>query len=256
MSNDASTATANGNTAGAESGSEVKTAAAASANTEAQATEQAATPAANAADEAKQQATTTDSLLAGDGDDADAKKTEGEESKTEGDKKEDDGDEDKKAEEVTPESYGEFEIPDGMPVNQPMLDDFKQIAAQNKMSKETAQALVSLKVKEVQDQIAAYQDQRKAWVSELKADPDFGGRAFDANVKTASMALRQFDQDGAALKVLQSTGLDNNPAIVKLLHRVGASVADDKIHTAKSAASMAEKPLGEALFGDMFEKKP
>lgn len=214
---------------------------------------------ASAAESAKEATQTqgSDSLLAAQPEAEAEKAAEGEAAKAEdgGEKKEGEEDgKDKEAEEITPESYGDFEIPDGMPINQPLLDSFKAVAAQHKMSKEVAQAVVSLKVQEVQDQNAAYLEQRKAWVGELKADPDFGGQAFDTNVKTAGLALRQFDQDGAALNVLQATGLDNHPAIVKLLHRVGIQVADDTVHTGKSAGSKPEKPLGEALFGDMFKK--
>lgn len=235
---------ANDNTAGVDGGSEVK---AAEASTTTEAT-------AGADTKATSEAATTDSLLAGETDgDAGA---EGSDAKPEAEKKEGEEDgKDKDAEEITPESYGEFDIPDGMPINQPLLDEFKQFAATNKMSKETAQAIVSLKVKEVQEQHAAFQEQRKAWVGELKADPDFGGKGFDSNVKTATLALRQFDTDGSALKVLQATGLDNHPAIVKMLHRVGVGVADDKVHTTHDRGGKPEKPLGEALFGDMFEKK-
>lgn len=232
---------ANGNTGGADGGSE---------------SQAAETSAAEGAKEATQ-TQGSDSLLAEKPEAEAEKAAEGEEAKSEdgGEKKEGEEDgKDKEPDEITPESYGDFEIPDGMPVNQPLLDAFKVVAAQHKMSKDVAQAVVSLKVQEVLDQDAAFQEQRKAWVGELKADPDFGGQAFDANVKTAGLALRQFDQDGAALKVLQATGLDNHPAIVKLLHRVGVNVADDKVHTAKSAGGKPEKPLGEALFGDMFEK--
>lgn len=232
---------ANGDTGGAEGGSETQAAEA------------------GAAEGAKETTQTqgSDSLLAEQPEAEAEKVAEGEEAKaTEGDEKKD-GEEDgkdKEPDEITPESYGDFEIPDGMPVNQPLLDAFKVEAANLKLDKKTAQALVSFKVKEVQDQNAAFLEQRKAWVGELKADPDFGGQAFDANVKTASLTLRQFDQDGAALKALQGTGLDNHPAIVKLLHRVGVGVADDKVHTSKSAGSKPEKPLGEALFGDMFKR--
>lgn len=241
------TATANGNTAGAAGGSESTTA---SAGAERQ-NDAVKTTEAKAAETGLDG---TDSLLAASPEAEAEKTTDGADAKTDenGEKK---GDEDKKAEEITPESYGDFEIPEGMPVNQPMLDDFKKLAAGKKWDKATAQELVALKVKEVQDQTAAFFEQRKTWVNELKADPEFGGQSFDANIKTASMALRQFDNDGSALKALQATGLDNNPAIVKLLHRVGTSVADDKIHTAKNANGKQEKPLGEALFGDMFEKK-
>jgi len=236
MSAEETTILANDNTGGAVGGSEVV--------------------AAEAAPEGGAQATSaeqaSDSLLAGKPEAEAEKAAEGEEPKAEegGEKKESEDGKDKEPEEITPESYGEFEIPDGMPINEPLLAEFKDFAAANKMSKETAQAIVSLKVKEVQDQMAAFQEQRKAWVGELKADPDFGGPSFDANVKTASMALRQFDADGGALKALQAVGLDNHPAIVKLLHRVGSDVAEDKVHTARDrGGKRTDIPLSERLYG-------
>lgn len=239
MSAEDTTNLANGDTGGAAGGSEVETAGA----TQVAATVQT---------EIKTEQTSTDSLLAekpeGEAEKA-AKAEDGNAAEDEKKEGEEDGKE-KEAEEITPESYGDFEIPDGMPVNQPLLDEFKQFAASNKMSKETAQAIISLKVKEVQEQQAAFQEQRKEWVVKLKTDPDFGGKAFESNVNTASLALRQFDQDGAALNVLQASGLDNHPAIVKLLHRVGLGVADDKVHTPHDRGGKPEKPpLSERLYG-------
>lgn len=233
MSADATTTLANGDTGGAAGGSEGNAAEAAQQETNVQ------------------QATTTDSAA---DDSLLAANPEGtEETKPEGEKPEGEGEgkgKEKDAEAITPESYGSFEIPDGMPINEPLLAEFKEFAATNKMSKETAQAIVSLKVKEVQEQQAAFQEQRKAWVGELKADAEFGGKGFDANVKTASLTLRQFDTDGSALKVLQATGLDNHPAIVKLLHRVGVGMADDKVHTTHDRSGKRDdRPLSERLYG-------
>lgn len=240
MSAEDTTNLANGDTGGAAGGSEGEAAEATQAAEAAQA-------------ETKTEQGTTDSLLAEKSEDKSEKAAEGEETKAgqEDEKQEgEEGGKKEKAEEITPESYGDFEIPDGIPVNQPMADEFKKIAAANKLSKEAAQALVSLKVKEVQEQQAAFQERRKEWVGQLKTDPDFGGKAFDSSVKTASLALRQFDKDGEALNVLQATGLDNHPAIVKLLHRVGLGVADDKVHTPHDRVGKPEKPpLSERLYG-------
>lgn len=172
------------------------------------------------------------------------KKPEGEE---EGGDKE--GGDKKDAAEITPESYGDFVTPEGIPVNPEILGEFKAVAAELKLPKDAAQKLVDLQVKNAQTQLQQWKDVRDGWVKELKTDKDFGGDKFDQNIHKANMALRQFDPEGGFLKALKGT-FDNHPETVKFLARVNDALGEDAVHTARDAGKGKDVPLHDRLYKD------
>ena len=172
------------------------------------------------------------------------KKPEGEE---EGEDKE--GGDKKDAAEITPESYGDFATPEGIPVNPEILGEFKAVAAELKLPKDAAQKLVDLQVKNAQTQLQQWKDVRDGWVKELKTDKDFGGDKFDQNIHKANMALRQFDPEGGFLKALKGT-FDNHPETVKFLARVNDALGEDAVHTARDAGKGKDVPLHDRLYKD------
>jgi hypothetical protein len=171
------------------------------------------------------------------------------EKKAEGEGEKKDGEDKKDAAEITPESYGDFTTPEGMPVNETVLGEFKTVAAELKLPKDAAQKLVDLQVKNVQAQVQQWKDTREGWVKELKADKDFGGEKFDQTIHKANMALRQFDTDGSFLKALKGT-FDNHPATVKMLARVHDALGEDAVHTAREAGKGKDTPLHVRLYKD------
>ena len=195
-----------------------------------------------AQDKTKDQAG-NDSLLGDKPADSD-KKPEGEE---EGEDKE--GGDKKDAAEITPESYGDFATPEGIPVNPEILGEFKAVAAELKLPKDAAQKLVDLQVKNAQTQLQQWKDVRDGWVKELKTDKDFGGDKFDQNIHKANMALRQFDPEGGFLKALKGT-FDNHPETVKFLARVNDALGEDAVHTTRDAGKGKNVPLHDRLYKD------
>lgn len=151
---------------------------------------------------------------------------------------------------TTPESYGDFTVPEGITVNEPLLAEFKTEAAGMNLTKEQAQKLVDLQVKNVQAQVQRWGEVRKGWVEELKADKDFGGEKFDSSVQDAKMALRQFDTTGEFLKALQASMYDNHPATIKFLATVRRAFGEDAVHTSRDQATKDKLPLAERLYKD------
>lgn len=174
-----------------------------------------------------------------------------EEGESEGDKKDGEGEGEKKdgdkADAITPESYGDFTTPEGMPVNETILGEFKTVAAELKLPKEAAQKLVDLQVKNVQAQMEQWKHTRQTWVAELKADKEYGGDNFNKTIHKANMALRQFDKDGGFLKALKGT-FENHPETVKFLARVHDALGEDAVHTGRDAGKGKEIPLAQQLW--------
>lgn len=92
-------------------------------------------------------------------------------------------------------------------------------------------------------------DQLGAWEAELKADKDFGGEAFDANV---GLAIKGLDTVGspALRQVLDQTGMGSHPEVVRAFKKVGELVADAPFATAAQPAQSA-KSLGERMYPNM-----
>lgn len=92
-------------------------------------------------------------------------------------------------------------------------------------------------------------DQLGAWEAELKADKDFGGEAFDANV---GLAIKGLDAVGspALRQVLDQTGMGSHPEVVRAFKKVGELVADAPFATAAQPAQPA-KSLGERMYPNM-----
>lgn len=160
--------------------------------------------------------------------------------KADGDGEGEDGDADK-PEAITPESYGDFTLPDGIAVDENIVGEFKGIAAEAGLSKDQAQKLVDLRVKQVQAEQAAWQKTQETWVNEVKADKEFGGDNLPANLAVAAKALDQFGTPQLR-QLLDAYGIGNHPEMVRFVYRVGKGMSEDSPVNVKSPAAGQRDP--------------
>lgn len=86
---------------------------------------------------------------------------------------------------------------------------------------------------------------RDAWAAAVKADKDLGGAQFDANVQTAQRAMARFASP--ELKdLLNTTGLGNHPALLKLFVNVGKQIRED--NPDYGASTSGRKPTIDVLY--------
>ena len=197
------------------------------------------THAANAAENTEEQGTTL--LTAPDGDKTEEAKP-AEENKADAKPAE----ESKPAE---PEAY-ELKAPDGYPMGEAELKQLNEMCRAAKLSKEQGEAVL----KYMHGNYTAYQEsqaaQLKKWVEEAKADKEFGGDNFDANVADAKRGLATFDTDGSIRAMLEETGYGSNPAVLKIFARVGKALGEDRL-VGSGGKNQNEKPLEDRLWPDM-----
>lgn len=95
--------------------------------------------------------------------------------------------------------------------------------------------------------LAAHNKQISDWEAGLKADPDFGGENFDANVATF---LKGVDAVGSPelRQMLDQSGMGSHPEIVKAFHKVGKMVADSSVATGK-AGTESRSNFATSLYG-------
>lgn len=166
-----------------------------------------------------------------------------------------------KANEV-PETYEAYKLPEGVQVDEAMLTEFNTVAKEYGLTQAQAQKLVDLQAKtaaagetgraEFLEQ--ALKAQSDKWVNEIKSDPELGGAKFDATVSTAVKAISTFFGDDFR-QLLNDSGIGNNPALIRGMHKIGLAISEDKLVIPGSDASATEdKRPADVMFGHVFTK--
>ena len=149
------------------------------------------------------------------------------------------------AEEQAAVTYEPFQLPQGVEVDSTTLEEAQSLFAEARLSQPQAQKLVDLyagKMNElVQRQISAAESRQKAWVAEVKNDPELGGRRFEQARAAAQKALNRFGTPELR-RALDELWVGNNPQLFRFFARVGQAISEDRYVGARSgaAASAAE----------------
>ena len=117
--------------------------------------------------------------------------------------------------------------------NESALAEFKNVAHKIGLNNDQVSALIDFQKSQVdyelQNQPAQLETQRKDTEQSLKQEWGFD---YDKNVRAAQRALDVYgDED---LKQLMNTEVGNNPAMIKLFHRLGQEVTEDMAQNAQN----------------------
>lgn len=154
---------------------------------------------------------------------------------------------------VVPEKY-EFKGQDGNPLlADEVVAEWAPVFKELNLDNASAQKLVefqqkqqALMGKQLDDALSA---DRNVWRDAAKADKDFGGVNFDANVKLTQDALTKY-ADAEFSELLKHSGLGDHPATLRFLSKVGKALPkDDKLpgHTG-NLGTANRKSVGEILY--------
>ena len=148
-----------------------------------------------------------------------------------------------------PEEYAEFQIPEGMEMDTEALGEFAPIAQELGLSQEQAQKFVSVYADAVQrqhdQQQEAFWSQVDQWKDATRNHEEIGGQNLETSIANANRVLKAFGGKEAA-QVLEQTGLGCHPAIIGMLARAGAVIADDDFVTGNPTAG-GEPPSRAAI---------
>lgn len=151
---------------------------------------------------------------------------------------------------AAPEEYADFTLPEGIEMDADVLTEFKGFAKEHGISQEAAQKLIDMqsgmeskRAEQMQQQAA---DQAQKWLGDLKADKEFGGDNYDKNVGVALKAVEQFATPELRT-LLTDSGLGNHPEMVKVFHRIGKAISDDKLVLGGSQESSSEMSIVDAF---------
>ena len=167
---------------------------------------------------------------------------------------------DKNAAKVVPEKYDiKFGDKEADPA---ILEAFTPIAKDLGLTNEQAQKLATfhndqvqaLLTAQTQVQSEAWANVQKQWVSDARADKEYGhlagGKTFDENMSMVAKAMQQFGTP-ALNKALVDSGMGNHPEIARMMFRVGKAISEDSIRVGNVGNSGAPVPLANKLFPTM-----
>lgn len=106
------------------------------------------------------------------------------------------------------------------------------------MTQDVAQRFVSeiaplMAAETVRVQQEAALAQVNEWSAQSKADKEFGGDRFDANLAIAKKSMLAFASP-ALVELLNTTGLGNHPEVIRMFYKSGLAISEDQMVPART----------------------
>lgn len=164
-----------------------------------------------------------DGKATGDGGD-DAKGKQGEDGK-----KGEEGD-GKQAADPAPFDPAKLELPDGVQVDEKLLEQFVPLAKDLGLTQEQGQALIGMHTQALQSLreqfVKSFNDTVQGWAETAKTDKEIGGDKYAENVATAVKAIARFGTPELQA-ALNETGMGNHPELIRFCLRIGKAISED-----------------------------
>lgn len=172
--------------------------------------------------------------------------------------------------EAAPIPVYEFKIPEGASAENPVFKNFQSKLGEFQNMSKAEQAVVQKFGQEMldmhlEDMKSVVENQNKSawdwfnnrnkeWLDSAKADPVIGGDNFDSTISSASQAVSLYGgtkaQQIETAKLLQETGLENSPIMLRFLSNITKIAAKEGAPVKGSnAPSRATFNPANALFG-------
>lgn len=131
-----------------------------------------------------------------------------------------------------PETYEDFDIPEGVEFDEAGLKEYVAVAKQLNLSQTDAQALISHEATRRADYVEAQISEWKAvqdeWVTSVKSDKEIGGPAYDQSLSNAKKFLTAYGTP-ELIQALNDTGMGNHPEFVRAFARAGKAMGEDNL---------------------------
>lgn len=156
--------------------------------------------------------------------------------------------------EGAPEKYTDFTLPEGVTPDAKLMDGFKALAKELKLSQVDGQKLVDLQAQnvkaEIDGRLAAFNNQVETWDKETRAH--FGANS-DKAFADAAVAMEQIGTP--ELRTLANeSGLGSHPEFVKFFAKVGAMLREDNPPQGGKGAGGEAASTASLMFPSMNKK--
>lgn len=148
-------------------------------------------------------------------------------------------------EEEKPLEYEEFKMPEGVVVDEEFKAEFKGIAQELKLNQEQAQKLVDLQAKFTEGYATKVNEHFKAQVDTWKQESIAElGSNYKQELAVVAKAMNNFGSPELRT-LLNETGLGNHKEVVKLFHKMGKLVSEDKMRDSNIGKDRVTKSFAE-----------
>lgn len=138
-------------------------------------------------------------------------------------------------------------MPEGVEVDQELLDavggDFKELGLTHKQAQALADKFIGVQQKRGEARVKEWGETISGWADKAKADPDIGGAKWDGTVSNATRAVNALGTPELK-EYLNASGGGNHPELIRFMAKVGAMVKED--NPASGGAEGAGKPAEAA----------
>jgi hypothetical protein len=145
----------------------------------------------------------------------------------------------------------DFKFPEGIEIDKKAVAAFIPIMQKLNIPPEAAQQIVDIQANMAKEAMKAHETAvetaRNKWVDEITKDTKLGGEKLKETIHVANQALDKVGTEGFKA-LLKRTGLGDHPEVIRLFHKVGQMLGDDK--------SVFGGPSVNAGIGTMYENSP
>lgn len=146
-----------------------------------------------------------------------------------------------------------LKMPEGVEVDQELLDElspeFKAAGLTGKQAQALTDKFIAKQQARAKAQGEGWAKTVSDWVDEAKKDPEIGGAKWDGTVKTASGVVGRFGND-ALKEYLNASGAGNHPEMIRFMAKVGAVIGEDNPAISETPGKKVAADPAETLYPD------
>jgi hypothetical protein len=156
-------------------------------------------------------------------------------------------DQGEEGQQTSPDDYKDFELPEGMELDEDLLKEATPLFSELGLTKEQAQKFVDLQAKQVQSQVEAHTKQVNEWTEAVKNDKELGGEDFDKNIGIAKLGIEKVGSPELK-ELMDNYGIGSHPEMVRAFYKIGKLVQEDNPESG-ARVSNTQKSVVERLYG-------
>lgn len=144
-------------------------------------------------------------------------------------------------------------MPDGVELDQALLDEvapqFKELGLTTKQAQALTDKFIAAQSKRAEAQADTWAQTITGWVDTAKADPEIGGAKWDSTVKTASGVVGKFGSPELK-EYLNASGAGNHPEMIRFMAKVGAVISEDNPAISENPGKTVARDSAAILYPD------
>lgn len=152
------------------------------------------------------------------------------------------------------EAYQPFTLPDGQTIDEATLAEATPLLRKLKIDQDGAQELVSFYAAKTQEAVQSYYQQLseghrntlKSWTDELKALPEYKGKAFSEAKARVANVLNTLGTPALKQLLDKDYGVIRNPHVFKFLDAIGTKLSPDSLVREDAGAPEKAPPQRDA----------